>query len=68
VPFTPLHKGPAIFIQALPRCSFSLMVFGRTQIVMGVQPPAPGGDAERGTLHGASHSYAGATLLAVFST
>ena len=38
MPFTPLHMGPGIFIQALLQGGFSLMAFGWTQIVMDIQP------------------------------
>jgi len=58
--------GPGIFIKALLQCSFSLMVFGWAQIVMDVQPLMVMLTG-KGTLHGISHTYAGATLLAVFS-
>lgn len=46
--------------------SFSLMVFGWAQIVMDLQPwfVLITGD---GPLHGFSHTYIGATLLAIFS-
>lgn len=66
MPFTPLHMGPGIFIKALLQCSFSLMVFGWAQIVMDVQPLVVMLTG-KGALHGVSHTYAGATLLAVFS-
>ena len=66
MPFTPLHMGPGILIKALLQGSFSLMVFGWAQIVMDVQPlfVLITGD---GHLHGFSHTYIGATLLAIFS-
>ncbi len=38
MPFTPFHMGPAIFIKALLQGSFSLMVFGWSQIIMDIQP------------------------------
>ena len=66
MPFTPVHMGPGILIKAILQGSFSLMVFGWTQIIMDIQPLLVmiTGD---GHLHGFSHTYAGATLLAVFS-
>ncbi|MCU7884657.1 MAG: hypothetical protein KZQ82_10715 [Candidatus Thiodiazotropha sp. (ex Lucinoma annulata)] len=66
MPFTPLHMGPGILIKALLQGSFSLMVFGWAQIVMDVQPlfVLITGD---GHMHGFSHTYVGATLLAIFS-
>jgi hypothetical protein len=38
VPFTPFHIGLGILVKALLQSSFSLMVFGWTQIVMDIQP------------------------------
>ncbi len=58
--------GPGIFIKALLRSSFSLMVFGWSQIVMDIQPLIVLISGE-GHLHGFSHTYIGAILLAVFS-
>jgi len=66
MPFTPLHMGPGIVVKALLQGSFSLMVFGWTQIVMDIQPLIVMLTGE-GQLHGFSHTYVGATLLAVFS-
>lgn len=66
MPFTPFHMGPGILIKALLQGSFSLMVFGWSQIVMDLQPlfVLLTGD---GYLHGFSHTYIGATLLAILS-
>jgi membrane-bound metal-dependent hydrolase YbcI (DUF457 family) len=66
MPFTPFHMGPGIVVKALLQGSFSLMVFGWAQIVMDIQPLLVliSGD---GHLHGFSHTYIGATLLAIFS-
>lgn len=64
MPFTPIHMGPGIFIKAVLQSSFSLMVFGWTQIVMDIQPLWVLVTGE-GHLHGFSHTYLGATLLAV---
>ena len=66
MPFTPFHMGPGILIKALLQGSFSLMVFGWAQIVMDIQPLIVLLTGE-GHLHGFSHTYLGATLLAVFS-
>jgi len=66
MPFTPFHVGPGIFIKALLQGSFSLMVFGWSQIVMDLQPLFVLITGE-GHLHGFSHTYVGATLLAIFS-
>ena len=66
MPFTPFHMGPGLVVKALLQGSFSLMVFGWAQIVMDIQPLIVM-IIGRGHLHGFSHSYVGATLLAVFS-
>jgi membrane-bound metal-dependent hydrolase YbcI (DUF457 family) len=66
MPFTPLHMGPGILIKALLQGSFSLMVFGWTQIVMDIQPLLVVMSGE-GHLHGFTHTYVGATLIALFS-
>ncbi len=66
MPFTPIHMGPGIALKALLQASFSLMVFGWTQIVMDVQPLVVLITGE-GHLHGFSHTYLGASLLAIIS-
>nr|WP_237457370.1 zinc dependent phospholipase C family protein [Pseudomaricurvus sp. HS19] len=58
--------GPGIAIKAVLQGSFSLMVFGWAQIVMDIQPLMMMITGE-GHLHGFSHTYVGATLLALFS-
>ncbi len=66
MPFTPFHMGPGIFLKAALQGSFSLMLFGWAQIIMDIQPLVVLITGE-GHLHGFSHTYLGATLLAVFS-
>jgi len=66
MPFTPFHMGPGIFIKAILQGSFSLMVFGWAQIVMDIQPLIVL-IAGEGHLHGFSHTYIGASLLAIFA-
>lgn len=66
MPFTPFHMGPGILVKAILQGSFSLMVFGWAQIVMDIQPLVVMISGE-GHLHGFSHTYVGATLLAIFS-
>ena len=66
MPFTPLHMGPGILIKSILQGSFSLMVFGWTQIVMDLQPLFVMITGE-GHLHGFSHTYIGASLIALFS-
>jgi len=64
MPFTPFHMGPGILIKAILQGSFSLMVFGWAQIIMDIQPLLVILTGE-GALHGFSHTYIGASLLAI---
>ena len=66
MPFTPFHMGPGILLKAILQGSFSLMVFGWTQIVMDIQPLIVL-IMQEGHLHGFSHTYLGASLIAIFS-
>jgi membrane-bound metal-dependent hydrolase YbcI (DUF457 family) len=66
MPFTPFHIGTGILIKALFQGSFSLMVFGWSQIVMDLQPLWVLLNGH-GQLHGFSHTFIGGTLLAVVS-
>lgn len=66
MPFTPFHMGPGILVKALLQGSFSLLVFGWTQIVMDLQPLIAMVTGA-GSLHGFTHTYLGATLVAAFS-
>jgi hypothetical protein len=66
MPFTPFHLGPGLAIKALSGRHFSLMVFGFSQVAMDVEPLVRiiRGDA---LLHGFTHTYAGASLIALVS-
>ena len=64
MPFTPLHMGPGILVKSLMMGGFSLMVFGWTQIIMDIQPLIAI-ITKHGKLHGFSHTYLGATIIAV---
>lgn len=66
MPFTPLHMGPALAIKAVTGRYLSLMVFGFSQVAMDVEPLLRilRGDT---ILHGYTHTYLGATLIAVAS-
>lgn len=65
MPFTPLHMGPGIAIKAAIQSRFSLMVFGWSQIVIDIQPLIVL-ITGKGALHGFTHTYLGATLIALF--
>lgn len=58
--------GPGVLIKGLLQSSFSLMIFGWTQIVMDIQPLIVLISGE-GHLHGFSHTFVGAVLIAIFS-
>jgi hypothetical protein len=66
MPFTPFHMGSGILIKALLQGSFSLMVFGWSQIVMDIQPLWVLINGLR-HLHGFSHTFIGGSILAVAS-
>lgn len=66
MPFTPVHMGAGIATKAILQGSFSLMVFGWTQIVMDIQPLIVLISGE-GHLHGFTHTYIGAILIAIIS-
>jgi hypothetical protein len=66
MPFTPFHMGSGLAIKALSGRHFSLMVFGFSQVAMDIEPLVRiiRGDA---LLHGFTHTYAGASLIALVS-
>ena len=66
MPFTPFHLGPGLLLKAFLQGSFSLMVFGWSQVIMDIQPLLVMLTGE-GHLHGFSHTYIGAIVLAIFS-
>lgn len=66
MPFPPLHMGPAIAVKAIAGRHFSLMLFGFSQVAMDIEPLVRiiRGDL---VLHGYTHTYLGATLIAILS-
>ena len=66
MPVTPFHMGPGILIKAIFQGFFSLIVFGWAQILMDLQPLFVIITGQ-GNLHGFSHTYIGATLIALIS-
>ena len=64
MPFTPFHMGPGLAVKSLLGRRFSLMVFGFSQVLIDIEPLVRiiRGDA---VLHGLTHTYAGATLIAI---
>ena len=65
MPFTPIHMGPGFAIKSILKKNFSLMVFGGSQIVIDIHPLIVI-LSDRGTIHGFTHTYLGATLIAFF--
>lgn len=66
MPFTPFHMGPGAAIKAVSGKYFSLMVFGFSQVAIDIEPLI-GILRGNNTLHGYSHTYLGAIVIAVFS-
>jgi len=66
MPFTPFHMGPGLAVKAVSGRHFSLMVFGFSQVAIDIEPLVRiiRGDA---VLHGFTHTYLGATLIALVS-
>jgi hypothetical protein len=66
MPATPLHMGPGILVKALAGRYFSLLVFGFAQVMIDIEPVVRiiRGDA---FLHGFTHTYLGATGIAIIS-
>lgn len=66
MPFTPFHMGPGLAIKAVGGRHVSLMVFGFSQVAMDIEPLVRilRGDA---LVHGMTHTYLGATAIALVS-
>jgi len=66
MPVTPFHVGPAAIIKGIFREKFSITIFAFSQILIDLQPlfAMLGADIE---LHGISHTYLGATIIAMIS-
>lgn len=66
MPFTPFHMGPGLAIKAVGGRHVSLTVFGFSQVAMDIEPLVRilRGD---GMLHGVTHTYAGAAVIALAS-
>lgn len=67
MPFTPFHLGPGLAIKALGGHRISLLVFAGTQVLMDIEPLL-GLLGLIDSLHGVSHSLAGALLIALLAT
>ncbi|MET3008658.1 metal-dependent hydrolase [Stenotrophomonas koreensis] len=67
MPFTPFHLGPGLALKALGGRHFSLMVFAGAQVLMDIEPLL-GLLGLIDSLHGVSHSLAGALLIGLLAT
>ncbi len=71
MPFTPFHLGPGLAFKALGGKYFSIVIFGITQVAIDIEPLV-GLFCGSGELHGVTHTYLGATVIAgigwLFST
>lgn len=66
MPFTPLHMGAGLAIKALTGRHFSVLSFGVAQVAMDIEPLIGiirGADV----LHGPTHTYLGAIVIAVLA-
>ena len=66
MPFTPFHMGPGLLLKSLLQGYFSVIIFGWAQVLMDIQPLVAI-ITGKGKLHGFSHTYIGATLIALFA-
>jgi hypothetical protein len=66
MPFTPFHMGPGCVVKAVLGRYFSLTVFGFAQVVIDLEPLVRMLRRDT-TLHGISHTYLGATGVALVS-
>lgn len=66
MPFTPFHMGPGLLIKSITPKNFSLMVFGVSQVAMDTEVLFHMSRRDQ-ILHGYSHTYVGATVVAIIS-
>ena len=67
MPFTPFHMGPALALKAVSGRYFSVLMFGIAQVAMDIEPLI-GMIRDADVLHGWTHTYVGATLIALIVT
>lgn len=66
MPVTPFHMGPGLLIKSVLQGWFSLIIFGWAQVLMDIQPLVAM-TTGMGSLHGFSHTYIGASLIAIIA-
>lgn len=64
MPFTPAHMGSGMLVKSVLQERFPLMMFGWSQIVMDIQPLTVMLTGQ-GHMHGFTHTYLGAILVAL---
>jgi ribosomal-protein-alanine N-acetyltransferase len=64
MPFTPFHMGAGLAVKGVAGHRFSVLMFGLAQVAMDIQPGI-GLILGSEVLHGWTHTYAGATLIAL---
>lgn len=62
MPVTPFHLGPGMALKSVTGGWFSFLAFGIAQVAMDAEPVARFA-MQSPTLHGWSHTYAGATVI-----
>ena len=64
MPVTPFHMGPGLLVKSVAGDRFSVLMFGVAQVAIDIEP---GIGMLRGspTLHGWTHTYLGATVIAL---
>lgn len=67
MPFTPIHLGPGLLAKGLLKHRFSFMVFGGTQVLMDIEPLL-GIVYNWDILHGPTHTFLGASGIALLAT
>jgi biotin transporter BioY len=67
MPATPLHMGAGLAIKALAGRHFSVLAFGVAQVAMDIEPLV-GIISGADVLHGPTHTYLGAFVIAVVVT
>lgn len=64
MPFTPFHLGAALILKPVAQRHFSLITFGMAQIAMDIEPLI-GMMRNAEVLHGPTHTFLGAMLVAM---
>ena len=62
MPFTPYHMGPGMIFKVIFQGSFSILLFGWTQVLIDLQPLIVLISGV-GNSHGLSHTFLGSFLL-----